>query len=221
MIVEDIIETYIYIFVGLLVAMGGCLIIIALMRWMATPLVWLSIIGVIGMLGFGKSHFWICSREIIFSDFIYTFFCFSQQLLTIASHSSCIWKTIHQPIRQLLQMSANLSRNGRKRRTRGLDSASSQLWFYSSSSWLFSFCESVLRSQLHWSKRAASTKSNHAFVWYIFWSIASRFQSRQFDHINGIFPNISMDLSNRNHRFCAHRRTVFGFCRQSNQSNCS
>lgn len=57
MIVEDVMETWYYIFVGLLLAMILCLLIIAVMRWMATPLVWLSIIGVIGMLGFGESHF--------------------------------------------------------------------------------------------------------------------------------------------------------------------
>lgn len=43
------------IILDLLVAMFSCLIVIAVMRWVATPLVWLSILGVITMLGFGKS----------------------------------------------------------------------------------------------------------------------------------------------------------------------
>lgn len=43
------------IILDLLVAMFSCLIVIAVMRWVATPLVWLSILGVITMLGLGKS----------------------------------------------------------------------------------------------------------------------------------------------------------------------
>lgn len=57
MIVEDIIETWSFILVGLLGAMLFCLIIIAVMRWMATPLIWLSILGIITMLGFGETHY--------------------------------------------------------------------------------------------------------------------------------------------------------------------
>lgn len=34
--------------------MFSCLIVIAVMRWVAKPLVWLSILGVLVMLGFGK-----------------------------------------------------------------------------------------------------------------------------------------------------------------------
>lgn len=54
MIVEDVIETWWYILIGLVLAMISCLILIAIMRWVAKPLIWLSILGVIGMLGFGK-----------------------------------------------------------------------------------------------------------------------------------------------------------------------
>lgn len=39
----------------LLLAMFSCLIVIAVMRWVAKPLVWLSILGVLALLGFGKS----------------------------------------------------------------------------------------------------------------------------------------------------------------------
>lgn len=56
MIVEDIIETWYYVLIGLLIAMIFCLIVIAIMRWMATPLVCLSILGVISMLGFCKIY---------------------------------------------------------------------------------------------------------------------------------------------------------------------
>lgn len=44
------------IIANLLFAMFSCLIVIALMRWVAKPLVWLSILGVLVMLGFGKSN---------------------------------------------------------------------------------------------------------------------------------------------------------------------
>lgn len=57
-IVEDVIRIKWEIILDLVLAMVSCLIVIAVMRWIATPLVWLSIIGVITMLGFGKStHF--------------------------------------------------------------------------------------------------------------------------------------------------------------------
>lgn len=42
------------ILIDLLLAMFCCLIIIAVMRWVATPLVWLSILGVLVSLGAGK-----------------------------------------------------------------------------------------------------------------------------------------------------------------------
>lgn len=57
MIVEDVIETWVYILIGLLISMFSCLILIAIMRWLATPLIWLSIVGVIVMLGFCKYFF--------------------------------------------------------------------------------------------------------------------------------------------------------------------
>lgn len=52
-------ETWQHISMGLLFAMIACLILIAIMRWIARPLVWLSILGVLSMLGFGKNiyHF--------------------------------------------------------------------------------------------------------------------------------------------------------------------
>lgn len=55
----------------------------------------------------------------------------------------------------------------------------------------------------------------------IHWPIIFRFQSRQFDHINRILPDIPMDLPNRNHRFRDRRWTVFGISGQSSQSNCA
>lgn len=66
-------------------------------------------------------------------------------------------------------------------------------------------------------------------VWHLFihpfkieiihWPIVFRFQSRQFDHIDRILPDIPMDLPNCNHRFCDRRWTVFGVSGQSRQSN--
>lgn len=53
-IVEDVMKTKWNITLSVMVAMFSCLIVIAVMRWVATPLVWLSILGVIVMLGFGK-----------------------------------------------------------------------------------------------------------------------------------------------------------------------
>lgn len=44
----------------ILLAMFFCLIVIAVMRWVATPLVWLSILGVIVLLGFGN---WISGEK--------------------------------------------------------------------------------------------------------------------------------------------------------------
>lgn len=55
-IVEDVIKTKWNIVLDLLIAMFSCLVVIAVMRWVATPLVWLSILGVITMLGFGESN---------------------------------------------------------------------------------------------------------------------------------------------------------------------
>lgn len=54
MIVEDLIDSWRHILIGLVISMVSCLILIAMMRFLATPLVWISIIGVIGMLGFCK-----------------------------------------------------------------------------------------------------------------------------------------------------------------------
>lgn len=56
-IVEDVIQTRWEIIIDLLLAMFCCLIVIAVMRWVAKPLVWLSILGAIGMLGFGMSKY--------------------------------------------------------------------------------------------------------------------------------------------------------------------
>lgn len=55
-IVEDVMKVKWHIVGDLVIAIIFCLIVIAVMRWVATPLVWLSILGVIGMLGFGKTN---------------------------------------------------------------------------------------------------------------------------------------------------------------------
>lgn len=55
-IVEDVMKIHWQITVNIFLAMFFCLIVIAMMRWVAKPLVWLSILGVIIMLGFGKIY---------------------------------------------------------------------------------------------------------------------------------------------------------------------
>lgn len=52
-IVEDVMTIRWQIAADIFLAMLFCLIVIAVMRWIAKPLVWLSILGVIVMLGFG------------------------------------------------------------------------------------------------------------------------------------------------------------------------
>lgn len=55
-IVEDVMKIRWEIISNLLFAMFSCLIVIAMMRFVAKPLVWLSILGVLAMLGFGKEN---------------------------------------------------------------------------------------------------------------------------------------------------------------------
>lgn len=55
MIIEDVIDSYKYILLGFLVSMVVSLIFIAMMRWIAGPMVWLSILGVMGLLSYGRN----------------------------------------------------------------------------------------------------------------------------------------------------------------------
>lgn len=55
LIVEDTINVWPVLAAGLAIAALCSLIIIAIMRWVAGPVVWLSIIGVLALLGAGKS----------------------------------------------------------------------------------------------------------------------------------------------------------------------
>ena len=54
LIVEDTINVWPLLAAGLVLAALCSLIIIAIMRWVAGPVVWLSIIGVILLLGAGE-----------------------------------------------------------------------------------------------------------------------------------------------------------------------
>jgi uncharacterized membrane protein len=54
MVVEDIVETWPLILVGLLGSMVVCLIFIAILRWLAGPTIWTAIFGVLGILGYGE-----------------------------------------------------------------------------------------------------------------------------------------------------------------------
>uniref|UniRef100_A0A182PBV3 Choline transporter-like protein n=1 Tax=Anopheles epiroticus TaxID=199890 RepID=A0A182PBV3_9DIPT len=53
MIVEDILESWRMILVFVALSVVASLILIAMLRWIAKPLVWISIIGVIGALSYG------------------------------------------------------------------------------------------------------------------------------------------------------------------------
>lgn len=57
MIFEDTINTWPVLVIGLMLAAFCSLIIIAIMRWVAGPIVWLSIIGVLTLLGTGEFSF--------------------------------------------------------------------------------------------------------------------------------------------------------------------
>lgn len=54
LIVEDTINTWPVLACGFIIAAFCSLIIIAIMRWVAGPIVWLSIVGVIVLLGVGE-----------------------------------------------------------------------------------------------------------------------------------------------------------------------
>lgn len=54
MIIEDVIDSYKYILAGFVISMVVSLIFIAMMRWIAAPMVWLSILGVMALLSYGK-----------------------------------------------------------------------------------------------------------------------------------------------------------------------
>lgn len=54
MIVEDTVKVWPMLAVGLILSAFCSLIIIAVMRWIAGPIVWLSIFGVLGLLGTGE-----------------------------------------------------------------------------------------------------------------------------------------------------------------------
>lgn len=54
MMVEDIIEARWEIAVALIIAMIVCLIYIFILRWLAAPMVWLSILGLVILLGLSE-----------------------------------------------------------------------------------------------------------------------------------------------------------------------
>lgn len=53
MVVEDIIDTWPIVLAALIGSMFVCLIFIAIMRWLAAPVIWFSIFGVMALLGTG------------------------------------------------------------------------------------------------------------------------------------------------------------------------
>lgn len=54
LVVEDTINTWPVLAVGFAAAAFCSLIVIAIMRWVAGPIVWLSIVGVIALLSAGE-----------------------------------------------------------------------------------------------------------------------------------------------------------------------
>lgn len=85
--------TWYHILIGLLLAIISCMILIAVMRWIAKPFIWLSILGVLSTLGFGKSFFLfemsyaLLSRQkktkyfiifFILNEFPGTYYCFKE-----------------------------------------------------------------------------------------------------------------------------------------------
>lgn len=69
-IVEDVVQSWWAILIGLVIAMVCCLIVIAMMRWLAAPLLWLSILGVIAMLSFGTSFNILSTLKILNINFL-------------------------------------------------------------------------------------------------------------------------------------------------------
>jgi choline transporter-like protein 2/4/5 len=53
-VVQDLNDSWPYIVVGLVIAMVVCLIYIVLMRWIAGPMVWFSLLGTIALLAYCK-----------------------------------------------------------------------------------------------------------------------------------------------------------------------
>lgn len=58
MIIEDLVNIRWYLVVALIIVMLVCLIYITLMRWVAAPMVWFSIFGVMGILSYCKFYFY-------------------------------------------------------------------------------------------------------------------------------------------------------------------
>lgn len=53
--VEDLTATWPVIIVGIVIAMVVSLLYIILMRWFAGIMIWFSILGTLGLIGYGKS----------------------------------------------------------------------------------------------------------------------------------------------------------------------
>jgi choline transporter-like protein 2/4/5 len=53
-VVQDLNDSWPYVVGGLGIAMVACLIYIVLMRWIAGPMVWFSILGTIALLAYCK-----------------------------------------------------------------------------------------------------------------------------------------------------------------------
>lgn len=85
LIVEDTIHTWPVLAAGFVIAAVCSLVIIAVMRWLAGPIVWLSIVGVIVLLGAGE--FMNYSLKIFKCQFIVEFmyrYCFHEALLNFS-----------------------------------------------------------------------------------------------------------------------------------------
>lgn len=87
LIVEDTIHTWPVLAAGFVIAAVCSLVIIAVMRWLAGPIVWLSIVGVIVLLGAGEFMNYSLKCQFFKCQFIVEFmyrYCFHEALLNFS-----------------------------------------------------------------------------------------------------------------------------------------
>jgi hypothetical protein len=59
-VVDDLINSWWKILIGVAIAVAICIIYIVIMRWLAALMVWLSLVGVLALLIAGKSNRHLC-----------------------------------------------------------------------------------------------------------------------------------------------------------------
>lgn len=205
------------ILADLFLAMFFCLIIIAIMRWVAKPLVWLSILGVIASLGAGKL------RNSCFLPKKSFYWCqFPLQEHIFHSNSLYTWRIVHQLMWMSTQISVCWLIRGCPSQTHGFTSELQPQFCWSSSFWWFLSFASESLSPLRWLKKAASTNIRNWLTFFPFsYDDNCCFQGREFDIFDCILPDIPMDLPNCSDCICRCGRTVFGINWKSCESSAS